>query len=1073
MNSPLELKRGNGAEYSTVAADYVYVNTTFDPEAVQMVLELVVYEVLPPNLPVKSTLTTAGWTCLGVLRDKKTKAVSVLNGSPRLLYLKDFLRTNRRNCRVEYQFSQLVMPVELHRIIPVDCPCGSADVFPGIFGEHLSRDPLRFLEIGVKDKAEVQFLPVCSIYINSCMLTLPDGFEDRLAADIRKRVRDEEDLVSEVTVNERRLKVATHNQWKFVNATRQGNSIALAAEGNYLQCNGILTVDNVYFCEKMALVFQLEYAVKISRPGKDDEIRYLVLGELVHPLEYSKVTNSFETAELVDELGCDVEKSVTEHYICSAYDLLRDPKWKVKLHCEVGPSQGAVANEKTRELMRVLEEHARLEDMRQQRVRELQAKEAQKDSELAEKERELQKKERALQKKMESQVPVATTKIQEKSSADDKSAGVPPKRDEQLLPFAYEEAKTIVIQDNPAESKVASANPATIPEESALREDETPAKQADRQSLIEAEKNDPLRAQTICIEFLSFAGGPEMTQTIPKRLAFSLKFFTYPASYTPFVYLRAGDLLELGRELPHWSNVAARDEQNKILKIQYDFDPSLDLDIPPEQQAEEFAKYLILHKLNVLAWDADSMLPVGAIAIPLLDLLRKGKRVQSVEQVYDVRTEEKGLAGKIRIKLTNMGRTVGEVKKERITRPTQQVAKGKTKVRSKPITKNDISRLPEMTKLAKRTTMGETMSKSMAGFGRLPFMGEREEKVADILQEDLTKYRTLSRTMMFSNMWARSLSASKSASVLYMLGQLVLFPVQFVNPENSATEFTISAEDPDGREQDISVVTDPDEWRFYCTREGFDVPSDWHMFSTPPVPRLLLKAREQVTVLFRILAFDPPKKRQRVFKVVIRNESDKTVTYKNDVVLVYKDTYYNSSMNIAVPEEKEVDIPLQAELPSEILSFVKKVVCGNSGVTARIVEGRICVNFVAPKAPNDTELLFFLFGDNYCYNTLCIVAVTARSYSCLDVSQVTGYSSLQHVVLSSIYTLCLAKVDNAAAVKHVELYTSNRTLAEIDPKFAKLLDLNPRSEIRVPIKVASLRVGKVNALIHCVGTGLC
>ena len=763
--------------------------------------------------------------------------------------------------------------------------------------------------------------------------------------------------VVEVSVNDRRLKVGAHNQWKFVNGAQLRNSIALSLEGSILQCNGILIVDSIYMCKGMALVFQLEYSIKVLMEFHKEEIKTVILSEYVRKLDYSDVRNEYEPIEIVEEMSLEMDNSITGNSLWVFSEGLQDDDWKIMIHCEVSPKQGKAAIEKAKEMLESFAENKKFAEMRAKQFKEAQEKEA----EFREKERILREKEdNMLKKELENER--AKKHIEEKGVKNVK---------DQIAPIIKE--KTLIEQ-------IESITPQRTFKDTDIDED----------------MRDPLKAHSIIFEFLSFNPQAFLLDD-PKKilttLCFSFKFYDFPVSYTPSVILRSPQtgsksnlrLLQLSSEVSRWTNLSSRDEKKRQLKLVYDFDPSLDLDMTIDHQLEEFLKYLVISDMKIWVWNADCLIPLGCCKVSLSELLRKGKEMRSLEREYDVFNEEKAKIGVLQLKLQNAGKKVEERKKEKPKYETVS-GKGKTKIRSKPLTAQELAKTSEIAKVTLKSGQNEAERKNEIVNNYILYTTSKGNNInKDYLQGEIEKHRIMSRTMNLSHITTKPVDLS--ADITYSIGQALIYSFQVINTEPIETPYAVVISDPDG-ENTIQLITDPEEWKFYCSRENICPPSEWNKFIGGT--DFFLHAKEEIILLFKILALNPPAKQQRAFTLSIKNlNNDKILTSKNTVIK-YKDTFYNSYTIFTVPENNVVDIPLQSEIPSSISDYPKSVLCNNPQVSARLNENRLLVNFASPKSPTDTELLFFLFADEYKYTTLSILYAIVRSYSCVDVNQIAG-----------------------------------------------------------------------------------
>jgi len=1037
-SDPFELKATGPTLYNAIMNDYVYLGTPLESESLQLGLEFVAYEINENKIPIKSTMRSIGWTILSVPKGKSSQYAPIYKGTPRLLYVDGLKQEETRTTRFEFQCSEISMPADLHKIIPINCICGPADFFPGFYEFHLPKTSLSFLETGMKDKSDLQILPTTCVYVNNCIMQIPETLESKLLEDFKKGLN-----TSEVHIHERRLNVGTHNQWKYVNKAKNKNSIALSLDKQYLQCNGILLVDNVYLCDEMALVFELEYALRIIQKGKNEEIRYVSLGELIVPLPFIKVTSVIEKVDVVDELCSEITNRVNDHPVwCMSEDMIQKQESKITIHCEIASSQGLVADSNTREKLKILEEKKRLDELRKKKLKEMQELEEQKEAEFRQQQISLEAKEKELLQKEEEQMKLLN---------ENKEA-----KNEEIK--AEQKVEVLEHVEQPEENK----NPISFRQEIEKIEDKY-SKEKMAAAIME-EKTNQLKASTIFLTFNSFIPTVRRVdlETVPKRLCFALKFFNFPLSKTPSANLKPGTWqLELNKNVGTWTNVFSRDENGTLIKLQYDFDPSLDPEISVESQIEEFSKYLYEHKLKITVFDADSLFILGYGIIELNEIMRKNNpNAMLIDKEIPIISSLRETVGRLVFTMQNYGRLIGEIKYDPLKSTTQfkndnpGATKGKTKVRSKPITKTDLAILPEK---VKGMSTSQMVSEDELRKNQMVLNYRLQQKINPLNQIDdnVLKYRDVSRTLTFSHMWDKSMRA-QSTSIIYLLGQLVIYPVTFVNPENKECSFSIEINDPDGTNpNEIKVVKNPDEWRFYCVKENLQTPSDWNKFSS--MGNLMLKPKEQICLIFTILAFDKPVKQVRTFRISIRNINDNLVIYRKDTVLQYRDAYYNNIIMISAPENKPIDIPLQTELPPELIPLANNITCNNPNVETKIHDGRIIANYLVKNSVNDTELLFYIFADNYFYNTLSIIQVIVKSYKCIDALQVTGYFSTYNLEFIT------------PTGKQLEIFSSDKSLAQIDPKISGgVVILKGGEQVKIPVKIGSLKVGKYEAFIHCI-----
>ena len=981
-SNPISLIENEGG-YETTTGDYFYLSTYLPAETLKLIVELVVYEIGENKLPMKSTVCSIGWVSLSVPKEKRAQTVPLYKGSPRLIYLGE-VNTEQGWGRFEYVCSQITMLKEIHSVIPIDCVCGPSDSFPGIFDYHLPRVALSFLEYGISNRSEMQILPSGSVFLNKCVLRIPNDLEQELLNEYKKVTG------TKITITERRLNVGAHNQWHFVNETKDKNSISLLPDPPFLQCSGILIINNVYLCDNLALIFELEYGIKL-----DNTIRYITLGEFVQPLTYSRIHNNIGNIEIDEDMNTDMEIQVLNRPIWCPLDDVQGARWKIRLHCEISPSQGTAADDNTRKRMAMLNEQKRQEKLRLQREEELKKSKKKKEDKLK--------------------------KVQAELVAKDK----------ELEKLRTEKKLTETVIKKPIET--------TAPQPSKL--------QGAIFDAIVSEKSDTFKASTINISFLSFIPTIHEVELnrVPKRICFSFKFFNSPQLNTSAANLISGSwLLEPGKNVGTWSNVSSKEE--KVMKVQWDFDPSFDLEVPYDMQIEEFAKYLLSHKLRIVLWNADNLLYLGSTVISLSELARRGKSIVTVDKDLTVTNEDNEVIGKLQMQFISIGKMAGEVE-ERMYKTIKDSSKGKMKLKSKAITKSDVKHLSSVPE----------MSLSQEDFRKSKMVLDyklQEKQSTSYLNEEIQKYRSLSRTFALSNIVNKSMQKISNA-LFYYLGQVMLYPIEFINPDNKDTKYYIEIADPESQVEVIHIVTDPDEWRFLCSKEKIMPPSNCHLFNANS--HFTAKGKEKIVLLFKVFSIVRPVKVVRTFRILIKRLNDDFVAFRKDTILKFKEIYYNSTSIIHSPERKGVDVPIQEAFPVNLIPLVQKILCSNQNTTVSWSNNRLTASFVTPLSPNDAELLFFFFSDIYCYDTLYISQVIVRSYKCLDLVQAAGYFSSTVLEFSS------------KNPRQGEMHTSDKSIVAISPKVSGVILIKPKEEIKIPVKIGSLRVGKFTTFVHCIG----
>lgn len=890
--------------------------------------------------------------------------------------------------------------------------------------------------------SELKLLPAYQIYINNCVIKLPQQFDSRLQRSLARAYEVEE---ADVVLSERRLRVAAHNQWTFVNSARLGNSIALSAEDDLLRCNGIPTIDSVFVHPRIALIFQLEYSIWIRREGKLDSTTTLTVGEALALLNVNEVTYQFESADLVEPMHSDSERSITGTALWTPDERYYGEDWTLTLACEASVRQGSVAGPSAGEIIAAIEERKKLEETRIRQVGELIEKEA---KETAERTQGTVQKSPSLRPLLEGP-KIVSPHADTKPKAETKRG---------TRPNTAVAAGTGKLGGKSAAAIIPTAGGLLTGRNIITEAMGHEISRADQLILaakglsdilnyqvfnfeiadIEEDRLDLLKADTVTIEFVSFkpkgllAADPK---TVPRSVAFSLRFFSFPETRTEAVTLRPmGNgifLLELLSPIKGWTTVTAAagaglsPDSANFLRVQYNFDPASDKDISMERQLDDFLRYLAGNLCKVWVYDAESRIPLGSCVVCLSDLLRRRSPTKTVKKEYNVLGEDREPIGSLQLVLQSQGHKAGTLKATRtepvaVQKPAK-LHKGKTRIKSKPLRMEDIAKVPQMSLRIQGDAMGSDHGKSTVlsteerrqseivyayKLRQAPFesvenhlQGWQKESVL----EDAGKYRTVSRTLALAALVGPG--GEHVPPVTYTIGETKFCPVMYTSSYRSDTEFSCFVYDPEKRSE-MQLVVDPEEWQNCCKREGFQEPPDWGMLAVEK-GKFVLHGQDQVQLVMRLRALVPPKERLRSVNITIQNFRSQAPEQVSEVRLLYKDTYYNSCYQFDVPENRSVDLTLVPEIHRSVAAKARFVRCSNPDVEARLQNGLVQLTFVSPASPNDTELYVALYADPYCCETVCVFYVLVRSYTCLDINDVAGKRVLQHISIESTECDCL------------------------------------------------------------------
>lgn len=830
------------------------------------------------------------------------------------------------------------------------------------------------------------------LYIADCTISIPKNFEKHFIESVREAYGE----TVETSIGERRLVAGAHNQWTFVNKSKLKNSITLTAEDDCLRCNGTLIVDNVYRAEGLALVFLLEYTLKFLKAKCEDEFKTVILGDLVYAIE--EVDKVGYTKVITFKMNTDPNLSIAGTKFWSS------PKpptnWSMTLNCVVS-------------------------------------------SMLLSKELLLQKRASAshtvsvsIKPQMES---VLFEKKQRPKTVAKEVSAVAPQKESAVQPD---------VDSEQSESKVER------PRDVSFMQEEIP-EEIDLQKDLE----DQLKVNSVTISFISF----NSKRITPERLCFSFKFFTFPIACTQSVVLRndkdgnslmeCNKVMELDGEVKKWSNMISCDR--KTLKLNFNFDPTVSTDIPQNMQSLEFFNYLAISTLRIWVWNADGLLPLGSMKVSLYRLLRKGVPGIRVKQELEVLSESNNVIGKIMLHIDNIGRHPKDTKiKNNETMFAKSMNTFRKSMYNQPLTLKRTTRFMDSTLkegvdeeqkvgMAQDFSICMSISASKRGVG---FWDEKERKTMT------EKYYPLSHTIDINKVLHRMTQDNIDNPVIYYsIGRTTIFPFLFFNTTGSNGVFSFTLDNPEGN---VSVVRDPDEWKFLCIEERYEPPTDFNALrDTEAIP---LKNSDHLLIILKIRTEIIPRTREQTLRVTIKNNANMETESEKEFKLKYKETYYDSYYLMNVPEKQTVGIRLNTDLPKDSYKYIKAVRSnGKSKFDWIASEGKLIANYDVPESPKNMQLLFYLYSDEYCYHLLSIIYVEIRAYKFTDFVGVVAKEISTSVVIAK------------QEVIQIELKASNNKELTLKEKYSGII--NCKKDLVVPISIRSFRIGKQQLLLHCLG----
>jgi len=942
----------------------------------EIICEFLIYEVdIKSKILLRNTIISCGFSRLKLKGDITSS--KIYQGSPKILLLKPNESELQiiENAAVNYQISITDAKI-LPKFIEGNCLFGSADFVPGI------------------GKSELKY---GTIYISNCNVFIHSRIEEIFREQYLKFF--ESKGIMSLVIKERRLRVGCHNQWKFVNSTKLQNSISLTDSGDGLMCNGILLIDNVPMCEGIALIFQLEYIIQIIYNEGNQENKYTIISELVNPLNLSneivQETDMSQIFENIEKIGVDGDN------LWAGYSGIQIADEKIKINCHISSKpkfeEKHISAEKNPDILNadLIEEHKRIEEMfvkQDTQLRELQTK---REKELLEKQHTLELKAKELEKKSIASPrfgsPNENMPINAESNPEIKTEV---KENKISVPDIIKPIASFKEQKNENENM-------KISQEILEENNNDLTKKNNIQNLMEIEINDQLKASTILIEILAIKPIIEF----PRKVIFSNKFYSFPQIWTECVSIRQKIATEDGLiplqicgSCPNLTNTSTRDPLNLTLRIQYDFDPSLNIIVPADYQHEDFCKYMLLNSLIFDIYDSESQIYFGSFSLHLCDIIRKGNLSFKSEFTCEIICPLKQrVLGYIILKIENIGRFIGNIN---IPNPEKKSNNnriiGKTKLVSKPILNKNKEELSDISNIKSKLILDYQM-------GTLEKLNELKMKKE--MEWEVEKYRAISRDINLSQIcdkFKQNLPQS-----FYMLGQLQLLLIVVQNPYKTKETFKIQIEDSLFSEKlisipQISLVTNPLECEFYSKMTNCNTKiTDW---TTKFLSNSLLnlESNEQITLVVKILVLEPPPLEKRKLSINIYKNTDNSLIFSKSSMLIFYPTYYNAEIMTTAQENSPLIFEWDAA-GYDILAMTKSILCSDTNIKVEIKENidnsHKSVIIQTKMEFENKDFLIFFFSEEFYYSTIFILHCVIKPYEKLEFNAICGEIFEQNLLI--------------------------------------------------------------------------
>lgn len=672
------------------------------------------------------------------------------------------------------------------------------------------------------------------------------------ANEWRRNMFNVADSVKSV-VQERKVYVGQHNSWQCVGGSLEASGVLRpTAEGN-LECSSLLTLQRYLASPACALVFEVEYSVTVPRAAQQgSEFLKLLVGWVPYPS--ANAASGPASVRLLLGPGTSVtgrllmnpngELPMQLSFLLSTSGASYQPQPYAAPLSATAPSAALSIDEQAIRRQVALEKDREIQTLRleleEQRKRALESSQVVPVQLPPPKFTSTMEVQTSL---LEAAPPLkrATMFADAQIETMQPQAFEPPTRPEYLQSLAPVPLVT------PSQTQSFVSMPALMPRDIS-RADRAHLVRSGVRGLLEGfegpglmnpprldvEAEDPLSAAIMLIQFLSYRPPPQGT-SLPTRLHFSLRFFTFPNFVTDTVRFSKG------QEGSPW--VLVRDGPDPDLVLKFEVEPS-------PQDKLEFAKYLAKKQVSITVWDADSLMNVGLARVPLAEAMRQGKPQTTVTKEYPVIDEFTGQSlGALQLLVRHIGKAPMIVERLQPSQNPYKLASGTQSI------------------VQKRKIRSQAITFTATDSQSLPLTGEDQRKRARVMEwkksaapdSDWSKQEQLRQATIIRE--ARKPEVIKAKLREYYSAGFTLYAKPGVatvlqyslqNPLNHEECFNIVIEDP---RKELSVVTAPAEWQYWVSHRDLDRPAEWDMVSKDL--SVILKPYETVPLVFKFYSMSP------------------------------------------------------------------------------------------------------------------------------------------------------------------------------------------------------------------------
>ena len=191
-----------------------------------------------------------------------------------------------------------------------------------------------------------------------------------------------------------------------------------------------------------------------------------------------------------------------------------------------------------------------------------------------------------------------------------------------------------------------------------LLDPDTEARLLASEPRLDLELDDPFKASTLTFKFVAVKTSFTQTSTIPLKLYFTFKFYTFHTVHSETVTLKNdGQPLKLGSQYFLHKQQEGAGLDGPSLSYNFDVDPSMNLFVSSDEDDMEhmnLARYLKDRILTIDLWNGESLMHFGTCKVPMASFMRQSNPSKVVAQEYDICEPEYGQnVGSLQLLVTN------------------------------------------------------------------------------------------------------------------------------------------------------------------------------------------------------------------------------------------------------------------------------------------------------------------------------------------------------------------------------------------------------------------------------------